>query len=209
MSDKINLNWVSDDLAHSHSKILLRCGIIAFLLEAVFLTAIGWHEHWLSHPQRTTPDETRFVEAQMYQVPPESHLVDEKKPTAAVHKQEQVLSKVVGKGAVQKTPSTPEEENQTQAGPKMAASHGPVAIYAPPPVIPSYLQDKELKTSVVIDFYVNAQGHAAPRLVGSSGNEELDAIALKSVSKWQFRPAEKDNLPIESKVRLRIVFEVK
>lgn len=76
-------------------------------------------------------------------------------------------------------------------------------------MIPAYLQNQELKTSVVIDFFINSQGGVTPRLVGSSGNEELDAIAIEAVKKWQFRPAENDHHAIDSKVRLRIVFEVK
>jgi len=76
-------------------------------------------------------------------------------------------------------------------------------------LIPSYLQDQNFKTSVVIDFFVSALGSVTPKLVGSSGNEELDALALNTAKKWQFRAAEKDHHTIDSKVRLRIIFEVK
>jgi TonB family protein len=60
----------------------------------------------------------------------------------------------------------------------------------------------------VIDFFVDSQGESTPRLVGSSGNEELDAITLATVKKWQFRPAEQDGKPIDAKTRLRVEFEV-
>ena len=90
----------------------------------------------------------------------------------------------------------------------LASTHGPVALYAPPPQIPVYLQDQDIKTHVIIDFLVNQQGGTNPRLVSSSGNEELDAIALETAKKWIFRPAEKDGKKIESKVRLRIIFVV-
>lgn len=203
------LHWVNEDLTHSHSKVLLKSSILALVLEAIFLTGIGWHEHWLAHPQKTSTDENQFIEAQIYEIPPKSHLIDEKKSPSPPPKPETPLSRIPGHGTPQKHPSTIEEKNQTETGPRMASTHGPVAIYAPSPIIPPYLQDKELKTSIIFEFFVNAQGHATPHLVQSTGNEELDAIALKSVLKWQFRPAEKDNKPLESKVRLRILFEVK
>jgi TonB family protein len=60
----------------------------------------------------------------------------------------------------------------------------------------------------VIEFLITASGGVTPRLLRSSGNDELDAIALTTVKKWQFRPAEQDHKAIDSKIRLRIVFEV-
>lgn len=202
-----DLNWRVD--TRPSGPLLFRSALIAFLLEAILLTAVGWQEHWLSHPQKTTGmDDSRYIEAQMFQIPEQARLVEEKKAPAAPAPQEKAISKVPLQGST--APQTAaSEENQTQSGPKIAATHGPVAIYAPPPVIPSYLQDQELNTSVVIDFFVNSLGSFTPRLVSSSGNEELDAIALAAVKKWQFRPAEKDHQVIDAKVRLRIHFEVK
>jgi len=60
----------------------------------------------------------------------------------------------------------------------------------------------------VIEFLITAQGEVTPRLLDSSGNDELDAIAIDTVKKWQFKPAAQDNVPIDSKTRLRILFEV-
>ncbi len=203
------IDWVSDH--QSHSKTLVWSAIVAFTLEMGLLTAVGWHNHWLSHPQKTQKDdESRYIEAQVFEVPAKSHLVEEKKETPPPQRMEKALSKVPGKGKpAEKTSSPIEEENRTESGPKLVPNHGPVAIFAPSPIIPSYLQNRELNTNVVIDFYVNSQGTATPRLVGSSGEEELDAIALETIKKWQFRPAEKDHKPIDAKVRLRITFEVK
>ena len=209
MENEKSLKWVSSD--PSPPKILFKCALVAFVLEALAITLIGWHEHWLAHPQKSnTADETRFIEAQVFQIPKESHLVEEQKKTSVVKKIEPTLSRVP-QDKPSKAPSGPAqpEENQTESGPKMAPSHGPVAIFAPPPVIPSYLQYKDLKTHVIIDFFVTNQGSATPKLVGSSGDEELDALALEAVKKWQFRPAEQDHKPVDSKVRLRILFEVK
>ena len=203
------MKWVSDDQSHSHYQILIKSALAAFVTEAILLTAVGWHEHWLAHPQKTTSqDDSRFIETEIFEIPSEAHLTEQKK-SPQIKKSEVTLSRRPNKGQASKNPPSIEEENQTESGPLIAKSHGPVAIYAPAPVIPHYLQDRDIHTHVVIDFYVNSQGTAIPRLMSSSGNEELDAIALETVHQWKFRPAEKEGKVTESKVRLRIVFEVK
>jgi TonB family protein len=183
---------------------------IGFALELLFLVAVGWREHWLAHPQKKGLEDSQFIEAQVFEIPREAHLVDEKTPTVAPKpKAEKALSKVPKKGKEPKPGEGKlEEQNQTNAGPPPAANHGPVALFAPTPAIPDYLKDQNLHASVVIDFYVSAQGSVTPKLAGSSGNEELDAIALRTASKWEFRAAEREHKPIDSKVRLRINFEV-
>jgi protein TonB len=195
-------------ISRDDSKILIRAGLLALLFEFTLLTLLGIQEHWLAHPQNTTGlDEAKFIEAEVFQLPKEAHLTEEKK-IAAPKAKEVAISKTVNEGKkTQEQPAT-EEQNQTDTGPTMAANHGPVAIVAPPPVIPPYLQDQEINSSVVIEFLVNNQGVATPRLIGSSGNEELDAVALETVKKWQFRPAEQNHKPIDAKVRLRINFQV-
>ncbi len=197
------------DLAPPNS-IFWKCALAAFVIEACALTLMGWHEHWLAHPHTTELDTTHFVEAQIFEVPVESHLVEVKKVARPVKaKAEIALSKTPNQGKVSPLPQkTLDEENQTESGTKSAPTHGPIAVFAPPPVIPSYLQNREFKTAVAIDFYVNAKGGVTTRLVGPSGNDELDAIALEAVKKWIFRPAENEHQAIDSKIRLRILFVV-
>ena len=193
------------------SKVLLRSAAAAFIIEFAILVAVGVSQHWIAHPQKTTGlDTDKFIEAQVFQPPPEAHLMEEKKIAIPSPHPEATLSKVPNQGKKSKSEENKvQEENQTDSGTSLAPTHGPVAVFSPPPTIPSYLREKELNASVVIDFFVTAQGTVTPRLVGSSGNEELDAIALGAVKKWQFRSAEQDHKPVDSKVRLRIVFEVK
>ncbi len=198
-------DWTQEETKKSH--LLVKGAIAAGLLEVVLLTTIGWHEHWLAHPQKTS-DEVRFIEAQIFEMPPQSQLVDEKKPAQAPQKTEQTINKTLTNTNSLPQTQPSDEENKTVSGPKFTPTHGPVAVFAPPPILPSYLQDKELKTQVLIDFYVNNQGTSTARLAGSSGNEELDALALESVKKWIFRPAEKEGKPIEAKVRLTIRFVI-
>jgi TonB family protein len=196
-----------DDIASEDSRLLKKTAIWALALEFTFLTLIGIQEHWLAHPQKTTGlDPSKFLEAEVYQIPKEARLMDERKVSVPKAK-EITISKKPDEGKKALSPKL-EEQNQTSSGPAMVANHGPVAIVAPIPVIPTYLQDKDISSSVVIEFLVNNQGQSTPRLIGSSGNEELDAIALGTVKKWQFRPAESNHKPIDAKIRLRINFSV-
>lgn len=185
--------------------LLAKAAGAALLIEILALLGAGLMQgSGIFHRQSASQDD--FVEAQVMELPSEAHLTS---PEAAVIKAapEAAISTIAGQGKKAK-PSQAEEQNQTQAGPVLGPTHGAVALYAPAPVIPSYLRDKELDTSVVIEFFITAQGAVTPRLLNSCGNEELDAIALKTVQQWQFRPAEKNSQPIDSKVRLRIVFQV-
>lgn len=186
-------------------KRLVRSAGWALLLELAFFTALGLGRLPLF---RNPFDSAQYVDAQILQLPENSHLTGAQATTPddeivfiphrrPVHK------------AVQKAPPPPApEQNQVQAGPQLPPTHGPVALYSPAPVIPDYLRNQNLKTSVVIEFLITAQGQVTPRLLDSSGNDELDAIALNTVAKWQFKPAAQDNVPVDSKTRLRILFEV-
>lgn len=199
----------------TENAILVRSAIAAFVLQAVLLTSIGWHNHWLSHPQKTTGlDTERFVEAQIFEMPEHEHLVSEQ-PQKTISKPEAVISKTVGQGRKAKpeeASAAAQPSNVTTSGPatgpSVVATHGPVPIYSPSPVIPAYLQSKDIQSSVVIEFFITAQGAVTPRLLSSSDNEELDALAITTVKKWQFRPAEDNHKPVDAKIRLRIVFEV-
>jgi TonB family protein len=191
---------------------LIRFGMLALALEFVVLTAVGTAQHWLAHPQQNKSlDASHFVEAEMVEIPKEKPALMEEKPSAAPAVHEKVISKVPDKGreAKPEEKKSLDESNQTsKSHTQLGPNHGPVAVFSPSPTIPPYLQNQDLHSSVVIDFYINAQGGVVPKLVNSSGNQELDAVAITTAKKWQFRPAEKNHLPIDSKVRLRILFEV-
>ena len=128
---------------------------------------------------------------------------------------EAVLSKIPGQGKAsaisltQEKNATVEAKNQTAASAPLAPTHGPIAVYSPSPILPDYLKDEAIKTNVVMEFFITATGETTVQLMSSSGNEELDALAIATGEKWRFQPAEENHTPINSKIRLRIVFEVK
>ena len=177
---------------------------LALILELLFFTTLG-----LGHlPIFRNPfDSAQYVDAQILQLPANAHLSG---ATATKDDDEIVFNprKKPRKQTKKQEPPKASEQNQVNEGPNLGPTHGPVALYSPAPVIPAYLRDQNLKTNVVIEFFISAQGQVTPKLLDSSGNDELDAIALNTVKKWQFKPAASDNQPIDSKTRLRIVFEV-
>jgi TonB family protein len=204
----MNSIWIPKDEAHS--RFLFKSALCAFLIEFLIVTAVGWHEHWLAHPNKKSGiNEKDYIEAEVFKIPQDTpHLVEEKKMRPSHSQPEGTLSKSPNLGTSASVKPNLDEENKTESGPAIAPTHGPILVYSPPPVIPPYLRDREFKTYVVIDFYISAQGTVSPRLVNSSGNEELDAIALRAAHQWQFRPAEDQHKAIDSKVRLRLIFEV-
>jgi len=187
-------------------KRLWRAAALAMVLEALFFILLGLgHLPFLRNPFNSTD----YVEAQIVQLPPNAHLTG----AEAVKDEDEIVfsrkqSHKPKKEEKKEPPKEPEPQNQVEAGPSLGPTHGPVALFTPAPVIPSYLRDQNLKAFVVIEFLIAAQGQATPRLLQSSGNDELDAIALNTVAKWQFKPAAQDNVPVDSKTRLRILFEV-
>jgi TonB family protein len=187
------------------NKRLLQSAGWAVLLEILFFLALG-----VGHlPLFRNPfDNAQYVDAQIMQLPENAHLTGAQATTPDDEIVFNPHHKPVRR-VVKKTPPPPApEQNQVNAGPDLGPTHGPVGLYSPAPVIPSYLRDQNLRTSVVIEFLITAQGQVTPRLLESSGNDELDRVALDSVAKWQFKPASQDNVPIDSKTRLRILFEV-
>ncbi len=185
-------------------KRLYRSAGIALGFELLFFLALGVGHLPLFH---NPFDSASYVDAQIIQLPANAHLSGAaavKDDDEVVYHQRQKRFKPLKK---QEPPQKP-EQNQVDQGPDLGPTHGPVALYSPAPVIPGYLRDQNLKTSVVIEFLITAQGIVTPRLLESSGREELDAIAVNTVWKWKFKPAAQNNVPIDSKTRLRILFEV-
>jgi TonB family protein len=184
----------------SEKDSLLRSAGLAVGVELFFFLALGLGHLSLFH--------NRFedaVDAQIVQLS-DAHLAG----AQATSPDDDVVFNPRHKPKPAKKPEPPKspEQNQVEAGPDLGPTHGPVALYAPQPVIPAYLRGQNLKTSVVIEFLITAGGQVTCRLLESSGSDELDALSIETAEKWRFKPAAQDNVPIDSKTRLRITFEV-
>ena len=55
-------------------------------------------------------------------------------------------------------------------------------------------------------FTISATGLVSVKMVSSTGNATLDALALDAARRWTFRPATVDGKPVDSFRRLAIEF---
>jgi periplasmic protein TonB len=101
------------------------------------------------------------------------------------------------------------------AAPIVTAPAEPDVVEATPipdtqvkPVIPDDLRDSYLDTTFRAQFTVHPDGNADVTMVDSTGNNELDQLALQAARQWRFQPATKDGQPILSYRRLEVDFEV-
>lgn len=84
-----------------------------------------------------------------------------------------------------------------------------VPVRQPQPDIPDELKNAEFKSSVRVSVAIDAQGNSSPSLRGTSGNAQIDALVLKALSRWRWKPALDNGIPIASSQRFRFDFEVK
>lgn len=180
---------------------LIFSAFFAFIFEFSILFFLSWDNKKIT--QLTYAKSNDWVEAEILEIPTA-------KKENTPRKKRSVSPDTIQHAASMKTQRHP-EDNKINSEQQLAIyppTHGPIALYAPPPTIPVYLRDKSFKAHTVIDFFISSLGTTTVRLISSSKSEELDAIAVESVKKWKFKPAQKENLAIDSKVRLRILFQV-
>lgn len=79
----------------------------------------------------------------------------------------------------------------------------------PKPEIPDDLRQEALDKTFTAEVTVSPDGTPTEVKVSqSTGNDELDRIALETAKKWKFKPGTRDGEPVESVVRLHIEFQV-
>jgi TonB family protein len=201
---------VNNQNMNNEGQRLFMSAIAALIVEFIFFLAIGFGHMPFFNDSKNNIDSSKFVDVQMIQLPAEAHLSG----ATAVKDDDEIVfnpkKKQLKKIVKNKPAPAAEVQNQVtkSSGADYGPTHGPIALYAPAPVIPEYLRNQNLNAGVVIEFFITGGGTATPKLLVSSGNEELDAIAVDTVKKWQFKPAENNNIPIDTKTRLRILFEV-
>ena len=200
-SAKKNTDTHFDDLS-----LLIRCAIIAALVELSFISVAGMHfPTFSSEPPHPSAE---AMEAEVITLP------EEQPKLVAQNAEPSAPEETIAKKDAPPTNANPKTltgptSNRLEKGKPLSPTHGPILIESPSPVIPEYLKNKDLNSKVVIEFVVQATGQATPHLLVSSGEEELDQIALSTASKWKFYPAESEHVAIDSKIKLRILFEVK
>ncbi len=104
------------------------------------------------------------------------------------------------------SPPPPAPKPAFPAAPPVVTAAVPVS--EPKPSIPDDLRDSDLNTDFNALFTVHADGTASVKMVSSTGNPALDALALDAAKRWTFRPATRGGQPVESYLRLRVEFSV-
>jgi periplasmic protein TonB len=79
----------------------------------------------------------------------------------------------------------------------------------PKPVIPRELRQQSLKLKIKVKFVINEDGSCTATLIESTGNTELDASTLETLSRWRWKPATEDGVPVTSSQKFDVDFEVK
>jgi len=187
------------------SKILARSVLYATCGYFALIALLFWQIH--HHYQNTknfVPDDT--LDAELIEQVPKAQLYEKSEAKSAP---EATISKKItssAKSSALEHVFTDKNVTVNQVPPMN--NHGPMVEFSPSPKLPEYLKNQNLKTSVLIEFQISQTGQVIPRLLSSSGNEELDVLALKTANTWVIRPAIKDGNPINAKIRLRINFEV-
>ena len=93
------------------------------------------------------------------------------------------------------------------------APHVPTLVAArplsqPKPTVPDDLREQDVDTTFHALFTVHPDGTADVKMLNSTGNTQLDQLALDAARQWTFQPATEDGKPVESYLRLAIEFKV-
>jgi protein TonB len=86
----------------------------------------------------------------------------------------------------------------------------PEAILKIPPVYPLSARRLGKEGQVELLFVVNAQGDVENvMVVDSEPRDVFDEAAVKTIKKWKFKPARKNNKPVSCRVEIPLTFRLK
>lgn len=74
--------------------------------------------------------------------------------------------------------------------------------------MPDELRRNGGKTFVRVEIEVLPDGHTEVRLLTSSGSSDFDSKIQAGLARWQWEPAIQDGVPVSSKERRKLEFEV-
>lgn len=83
-----------------------------------------------------------------------------------------------------------------------------LALEAPQPELPAEHTEQSCKKSCCARFTIEDTGKFEVKLVSSTGSQEVDDVALATLKKWKFKPAQLNGKPVKSSRKIKIEFEV-
>lgn len=83
-----------------------------------------------------------------------------------------------------------------------------LAVEAPQPELPSEHKEQGIKTSCCARFTIEADGAFKVKLLSSTGSQEVDDLALATLKKWKFKPAQLNGKAVKSCRKIKIEFEI-
>lgn len=83
-----------------------------------------------------------------------------------------------------------------------------LAVEAPQPELPAEHTEQSCKKSCCARFTIESDGKFDVRLVSSTGSQDVDDVALATLKRWKFKPAQLNGKPVKSSRKIKIEFEV-
>jgi len=83
-----------------------------------------------------------------------------------------------------------------------------LAIECPQPELPAEHNEQGIKTCCCARFTIETDGKFTVKLVSSTGSQEVDDIALATLKRWKFKPAQLNGKAIKSCRKIKIEFEI-
>ena len=89
-----------------------------------------------------------------------------------------------------------------------AVTEAAVPVRTTAPDYPIALKREGITGVVTVVFSVDEKGNVIDPEVRKSSNQGFDQAALNAISKWKFRPARQDGVPVRSKLAIPLQFKV-
>lgn len=89
-----------------------------------------------------------------------------------------------------------------------AANEPAVPVRMVPPDYPYELKRQGVTGVVTLIFDVDEKGIVLDAKVQKSSNPQFEQPALDAISKWKFKPARKDGVPIRTKMAIPLQFSI-
>ena len=83
-----------------------------------------------------------------------------------------------------------------------------LATECPQPELTAEHNEQGIKTSCCARFTIETDGKFTVKLVSSTGSQEVDDIALSTLKRWKFKPAQLNGKAIKSSRKIKIEFEI-